>query len=268
MMHYVALDNKSYDGLNPMLYGYHDCKPGQFFGPAIRTYWIIHYVVSGFGIFRTCGREYRVGPGEMFVIRPFAESYYEADKENPWTYTWIAFSTEMEELPSQLDDIVRCPDALTVFADMKKCEKMENGRSAYLSAKTWELFSIILESREKTVDYVQKALSIIHSAYMTDLSVETLAREVNLERTYFSTLFKNKVGVSPGKYILSYRMSLAASLIADKGMSVSVAGASVGYSDIFNFSKMFKKHYGVSPKEYVKNNSENKPITYKGKSNE
>ena len=194
----------------------------------------------------------------MFVISPFSESYYEADSENPWTYTWIGFSTEMEELPAKLDDVIRCPEALAVFTSMKECEKMGNGQSAFLSAKIWELFALILETEETETDHIQKALSIIHSAYMTQINVDTLAKHVNLERTYFSTLFKSKVGMSPGKYILNYRMSLAASFITDKGMSVSSAGLSVGYSDVFNFSKMFKKHYGVSPKEYVKTHRRNK----------
>ncbi len=252
MLHYVALNNKGYDGLNPMLFGYDVCESGQFFGPAIRTYWIIHYVVSGFGKFIKNSKEYRVGPGEMFVISPFSNSYYEADAQNPWTYTWIGFSTEMENLPAKLDDVILCPEALSIFSSMKECEKMGNGQSAFLSGKIWELFSLILETKDTDTDYVQTALNIIHSAYMTQISVEMLAKRVNLERTYFSTLFKSKVGISPGKYILNYRMSIAASLMADKGMSVSVAGTSVGYNDIFNFSKMFKKHYGVSPKEYIK----------------
>lgn len=254
MFRNVTVENKGYNGLNPMLFGYEGCKKFHHFGPAVRSYWVIHYVVSGFGTFKTGGREYKLGPGEMFVISPFVVSYYEADGENPWNYIWIGFTSEMSELPVKLGDVVRCPEAISIFQSMKECEKMENGRSAYLSAKLWELFSLILETNKKDTDYVEKALNIIHSGDIAELTVAVLADKVNLERTYFSELFKKKMGISPGKYIFNFRMSLAASLMVDKGENVSIASSSVGYSDIFNFSKMFKKHYGVSPTEYVKQN--------------
>ena len=85
---------------------------------------------------------------------------------------------------------------------------------------------------------------------MNGITVEEIAKKLNLDRTYFSTLFKRKTGVSPKQYLLDYRMSIAASLILKNDITVSVAAYSVGYSDIFTFSKMFKKHFGVSPKEY------------------
>ena len=47
-------------------------------------------------------------------------------------------------------------------------------------------------------------------------------------------------------------MSLAAKLMTENQKSVSVAAYSVGYPDIFSFSKMFKRCYGVSPQEYVR----------------
>ena len=56
-------------------------------------------------------------------------------------------------------------------------------------------------------------------------------------------------------------MSVAASLLANGNVTVSVTAYSVGYTDIFTFSKMFKKHFGISPKEYHH-------ITYGNKGNE
>ena len=248
--HGVIVSSNQYSNLNPVQFGYENCINGHYFGPAIRQYYLIHFVVSGFGKFLINGNVYHIGPGEMFVIPPMVETYYEADGKNPWEYIWIGFTTD--KLPITLNDVISCPEAHPIFNSMKICEKFENGRNAFLCAKLWEIFSFLLENENHIPDYIDKALDCIHSEYMKDINVETLSSMLNLDRSYFTTLFTKKVGISPGKYIFNHRMSIAASLLINNKTSVSVTANSVGYSDIFNFSKMFKKHFGISPTKYVK----------------
>lgn len=248
-MHNVLVPNQNFKGINPMQFGYENCEKSHFFGPAVRTYWLIHYVVSGFGVFRSKGKLYSLSPGDMFIIAPGEETYYEADEKNPWSYIWIGF-TGSEDFLFNLPPVIRCPDAGQIFGDMKKCGESMEGRSAYLLARLWDLFAIISGRDTKNDDYIKKAVDYIHSEYMNSISVQKIADILSLERTYFSVLFKNKTGVSPKEYILNHRMNSAASLILENSVPVSVVATSVGYSDIFTFSKMFKKHFGVSPKNY------------------
>lgn len=255
--HVTVVPDKGYKGLNPIQFGYHDCPPSHAFGPAMRTYWLIHFVVSGWGHYRIGNREYRVSPGEMFVVPPYEETYYEADAVHPWSYIWIGFTTD-EALPVALPDTLRCPEALGIFQEMKNCEAFSEGRSAYLNARLWDLFALLLGKEAPQDDYVQKALDFIHSEYMNEITVEKIASLLTLDRTYFSVLFKKKTGLSPKQYLLDYRMSVAASLLTEKKVSVSLAASSVGYQDIYTFSKMFKRHFGVSPKEYLKREREKK----------
>ncbi len=249
----VIVNDLEYDGLNPVQFGFEDCEKSHFFGPAIRTHWLIHYVVSGYGYFKIQDREYKLGPGEMFIIPPYVETYYEADSKNPWEYIWIGF-TSKTALPISLPDTIKCPDALRIFISMKKSENLNGGKSAFLSGKLWELFSILLETENEKKDYIQSALDLIHSEYEKPLAIEEIANRLNLDRRYFSTLFKKKVGVSPKEYLINHRMNMASSLIKDKGVSISVAAYSVGYSDVFQFSKIFKSRFGLSPTKYIKQN--------------
>ena len=144
MQRNVLVINEDYYALNPMQFGFHHCPPSQRFGPAIRSYWLLHYVVSGQGYFDIGDRHYTIKPGEIFVIPPYVETFYHANKHDPWSYIWIGF-TAKGELPVRLDDIVRCPQAGRIFEEMKKCETFEGGRSAFLSAKLWELFAYLTE---------------------------------------------------------------------------------------------------------------------------
>lgn len=246
--------NKGYDGLNPVILGTESCKKGHAYGPAIRSYYLIHYVISGRGIFVSKGETHKVSAGEMFVITPGEETFYKADDTAPWEYIWIGFTSD-SPLPMELAPKIICPEAQTIFKDMLSCGKMEKGRSAYLSARLWDLFSVLLEKSTQTDDYIDKALSCLNAEYMMGITISELARRMNLERTYFYRLFKNRVGISPSQYLFELRMKKASELLLKKNQSPKSTAVSVGYSDIYLFSKMFKKKFGLSPREYKKQNS-------------
>ena len=252
----VVIDYK-YGGLNPVTFGKEKCEPGHSFGPNVRTYWLLHYVVKGQGIFVKDGRTHSVHAGDIFVIKPYEETYYEADKEHPWKYIWVGFTTA-EELPAAMQEpVIRASGAGGVFDDMLRCWNMENGRSAFLCGKLWELMSILLEKAQPKADYITKAISFIYAEYINGITVKDIAESLSLDRSYFSTLFSTQVGCSPQKYLMNLRLEKAAELMSVYGEKPSTAGASVGYPDIYHFSRMFKKRYGVSPREYMKNFKEN-----------
>ena len=71
--------------------GYEKCDPSHSFGPAIRTHYLIHYVVKGSGRFHENGRVHSLHAGDLFLILPGQITYYEADRETPWEYCWVGF---------------------------------------------------------------------------------------------------------------------------------------------------------------------------------
>ena len=241
--------NKNYQDINPVVFGYETCEKSHHYGPAARTYWLLHFVASGKGLFRIGDREHIVHAGDLFAIPPYTQAYYEADAENPWEYIWIGFTTTTP-LPGQFKDVMSLQKAGHIFKSMKKAQDMTSGKTEFLCAKLWELFSVILESEETDFDYIENALSIIHSEYMLGITVQEISDRLNLERTYFSHIFKKSVGVSPKKYLLNHRMKRAAELILGYGQSISSTAMSVGYNDVYVFSKMFKQFHGVSPTQY------------------
>ena len=249
-MHSLPISDENYPGINPLFLGQRQCDPGFKNGPAVRPYWLLHYVVSGSGRFWIRDKEYTVGAGNMFVIPPYAQSTYQADPEDPWEYIWVGF-TYPGTLPVELSDVMECPGALRLFRAMMGCEKYTSGRSAYLCAQIWELFSHLMARAGKKADFIDQALSYMRADYSGKLTTTELANRLNLDRSYFSTQFKKRVGVSPGQYLLDLRMTTAANLLCS-GTSVSVTATSVGYADIYIFSKMFKRFYGVSPTQYLK----------------
>lgn len=250
----IVIDS-GYGGLNPVQFGYESCASCHSFGPAVRTHWLLHYVVSGFGSFTREGVVHRLGPGQIFVIPPYMETFYEADKEKPWQYIWIGFTTK-EQLPEVfLQPVILCPDAGEVFEEMKCCADMESGKSAFLSGCLWKLTALFLERGKQKPDYVDKALNCMYSEYAQGITVQEIADRLGLNRSYFSELFSKRTGTPPGEYLLHLRLTKAAELMRIYGEHPSTAALSVGYEDVCHFSKIFKKHFGVSPRGYRKLNA-------------
>ena len=245
----IVID-QHYKGYNPVQFGSETCAPGHYFGPSVRTHWLLHYVVYGCGKFERDGIVREVKSGDIFVIPPYEETYYEADMKKPWRYIWIGFTTEEEEIPVLSEPVIHCPGVGPIFEDMFRCGKMENGRSAFLSGKIWELFGVLMDGGEPIAGYVEKALHCMNSEYMHGITVQQVADRLNVNRSYLSELFKEQMGVSPQTYLINLRLEKAAELLTVYGESPTTAGMSVGYPDLYHFSKMFKLHFGMSPRKY------------------
>lgn len=251
MLHSEIIIDKKYPGFNPVQFGYEQCSPSWAYGPAVRPYWLLHYVVSGSGIFERDGVIHKVTPGDIFVIPPFLETFYQADHNDPWYYIWIGF--EADCLPDNVLSraIIRKPGAGTIFMEMRRCSEKENGKSAFLSSKIWELTALLLENDTVVSNHIDKALSYMNAEYANGISVNDVARKLNLDRTYFSVLFKNSIGTCPIAYLTELRMRKAAELMTKYGQTPSIAAMSVGYFTYSHFSKAFKRHFGRSPRNYA-----------------
>lgn len=255
MFHSEIVIDENYGGLNPMQFGYESCQPDHFFGPAVRTHWLLHYVVSGFGNFEYKGITHKISPGEIFVIPPYEETYYGSDKLNPWHYIWIGFTTK-DQLPDLFHQpVIHCPGAGVPFEEMLHCQTMENGKSAYLASCLWKLMSILLEQGKPVSDYIDKAIHYMHSEYSNNITVAEIAQRLSLDRSYFSSLFSRRMGLSPKEYLINLRLTKAAELMTTHGESPTTAALSVGYPDLYHFSKIFKKQFGMSPRAYMQKNT-------------
>lgn len=97
---------------------------------------------------------------------------------------------------------------------------------------------------------VLKGKEFIDSSFMEALTIEQIARTAGMSEYHFFRLFKQMTGFTPYQYMLSSRLKNA-SILLKADHSVFDAAIASGFSDIYSFSKAFKKHFGVSPSNYV-----------------
>lgn len=257
MIKEVLLRDYPFRDIKPLLCGEQKCKSGHAFGPAMRPYYLLHYIFSGQGVFKTSKGTYSVNQGDIFIIHPFEITYYEADQKEPWHYCWVGFELNLPIDTWLEEDVIALPQAEYLFKAIKESDLIETGREFYICSKIYELL-IQVEDRKRANKeminvYIDQAKNYIMANYMKSITIEGLAEKLGLERSYFSNIFKKRIGKSPQAYLVEFRLNKAAELMGLYGYTPGEAAISVGYQDSFNFSKMFKKRFGVSPSEYRKN---------------
>lgn len=90
----------------------------------------------------------------------------------------------------------------------------------------------------------------IRKNYRYDISMQDAARAVNYSETYFCKMFKQRYGQSFTAYLAEYRIREAKKLLLQPTVNVREVGEKVGYTDATYFSRVFRRHIGMSPSEY------------------
>ena len=101
-------------------------------------------------------------------------------------------------------------------------------------------------------DYTEFVKEYVNENYMTDVRLNELAQTLYISPSYLSTMFKHEVGINFKAYLLEVRMKKAKELIFEGSHSLVQIAQLVGYNDYAQFSKMYKKINGVSPRENLK----------------
>ncbi len=265
-----AYENFSHDSsrnLDLDLYycGTESCAPGHAFGPGYKDHHKIHYIHEGRGTFTMFGQSYSLGPHEAFLIYPETLAYYEADREDPWRYSWVAFDGLNSKVYldrigfSPRTPVITCNNAEAIerdIAELLRCSEFDMNRDVRLIGLLYVLFSTMIADRCPPVrtgeinDYIAKAVRFIEKNYTQELRVEQVAEYVCLERKYFSKLFKEQTGMSPKEFLIHFRMRKARALMRNPEIPIGQVSASVGYKDPLLFSRIFKAHNGYSPRAF------------------
>lgn len=240
--------------IKPLFFGKEKCDPCHRCGSHVRKQYLIHYVESGKGRFTVGEKEYEVSAGGMFFISPGEVTIYEADGKDPWVYKWVGFECGFDIGDIFCKNVVFSERCSSIFDDILESEKYGDSMELFVAGKILELIARLRKRistpQRREHSYAQKAKNYIDANYYKPITVAGIAKELGLDRSYLSTVFKELTGQSPKEYIVDYRLGNAAELMTVYDFSPKQAAISCGYEDIFNFSKMFKRKYGMSPRDY------------------
>ena len=237
------------------------------FGPALKPHYLIHYILSGKGIFSAGGKEYPLEAGYGFLIVPDELVFYQADENDPWTYVWVGFSgTQAAEYISNMGLSVRQPvfrsessrELYQIVKDMMEHNTFGLSNDLRRNGQLGVFLSIIAEGSEvtekneadKANTYVRKAVSFIQSNYCNPIKVTDVADYVCINRSYLYTLFQNSMGMSPQQFLTTFRITKATELLQLTALPIESIALSCGYHDPLVFTKAFKQMKHMSPTGY------------------
>lgn len=226
----------------------------------------VHFIMSGCGYFN--GRKLSAGMG--FTVLNHEHVRYHPDPDDPWTYLFIIFHGKDKEKFFKEQDLGYMVESPYVFNFTNAKELMElycvyKGtieplcKTRHVLSAMFRLFLAFNRPSDIKTDftatniYLKSATEYIDINYTGGISVSSVASILGISRSYLRNIFYEAYGISPQQYIMSMRIDHAKELLSQTPLSISAVAEACGYLDVLQFSKIFKKHTGESPRNFRKN---------------
>lgn len=263
-----SLMYKSNSDLSLYSAGYEECASGYSYGPKIRSYHLIHFVLYGKGKLHINEHIFHLTAGDVFLIPAGKVSYYEASKDDPWCYAWVSFlginsQMYLYQLMTSTDNfyIIHGLDTIKYKQRIFDIISLQGGSTSQYFQANGILFQIMAmlfndvnfqESswgKNSIVDEIKFYLNI---NYAEKIKLQDVAKSFGIHPNYLTRIFHEKYGISPKQYLIDLKLKKARRLLTTTELSISVIANSLGFDDQLAFTKIFKKAFTVSPSEYRK----------------
>lgn len=253
--------------------GYEICTPEFIHHPHMRSEYLIHYIKQGSGYYICSGIVHPIMQGDLFLIPPQKLVSYYTNPEDPFVFSWFAFSGtksgdvmqrlgftdsglvrklhsqySISQLIETLTDLINSPAPYDDFSTLE----LLYGILSRITA-SYHLSSSYTADRSRIIpEHINKAKSYIKFNYMGNITPQTVSDYVGLERSYFSKIFRKYTGRTTQRYIMEIRIQQAKNLLETTDYTISQISSYVGIADVYYFSRAFRQITGMPPSQYRK----------------
>jgi len=248
---------------------------------------VIIYILDGSASYEIGGRIHQVETGNLFICNPGVTHHrIVGERERMSEFQLAVSNLSLKGFPTEFllppgDDpfisLLHYSQAFHNCCEEIAMEQKRNDPASPLMLKCLAMKLIVtilkerfihtdagahadftLEKYEKN-NIVDAIVSFMNDNYMQPISLARISENAYLSPVYISRVFKELMGEAPINYLIRIRLAKACERMQQQpDISIRAVAASVGYDDAYYFSKLFKKHYGVSPREYMQ--LEEKPL--------
>lgn len=283
-MHYFSYNENKHHGTTdfPVAYYYVDQDHPQYNMPFHwHREWEIIHIVQGSLTLAIDDHEYAAQKGDILLLREGAlhgglpsHCVYEcltfdldtlfANVRSVRDYLRPFFRNKIlphAYFPSHFPEVYSIVDNLLFPFRLQKeealCRLMTLGNISRLFATLLENH-FYTENVGNTSDVVSKitqlkpVLEYVETHFSDPITLDALAKIVGMNPKYFCRFFSSITQQTPMNYVNYYRIEQAANLLNNTNMSVTEVGLECGFNDTGHFVKTFKKHKGITPKQYQK----------------
>ena len=238
-----------------------DCAPDWQFETNLIYFYSFTFVLKGSVDYEVDGQRYLAGEGDIIFIKPGSLRFAKTKGMTCVAIDFVLPPNRHLNFPSiikwgNLDQF------RMLFQDLKFTwlEKREGYTLKCQAIFMLILHKLIYEQRgeEKNI-HVESMKHYIMKNYTRNLTVEMVAKHVNLSRVYCGALFKKIEGQTIASFLNHVRINQATNLL-ETGKSISEVAVETGFADIYYFSNTFKKIMGISPGKYKRRGSTAQPF--------
>ncbi len=226
-----------------------------------RPYWGIIYKFEGETVYYSNGKSY-LSSSDNAIILPKGSSY-EWQCVKGGRYRCIEFDSDLCSEEIFTFPVNNQEKVLGFFESVEhKILLKKHIGSIELIRDVYSIIINLLSSSEKKYtpslkqQKIYPAIEYIAKNYNKEIKNDYLASLVGISTVYFRKLFSEIYMTSPIAYVHSLRISKAKEMLLGEYGSVTDIAHSLGYSNIYDFSRTFKKIVGISPKKYVQKRKE------------
>jgi len=262
----------------------HDYEEKTFHLPLhSHTYYELVYIHKGSGIHLLNNNRFQYGEGDLFIISPEDEHYFEINKSTHFTFIKFTDAYLSEHSQHTVDNFnlyepVRIMKNKLLKEVKLKIDEPPNAilrniienivlykfskdisRSALIFYQIRSILVLISEAAAKLhirIDNGQpgkeELISFIHQhIYQPSIiQIKNIAAHFSIANSYFSDYFKKKFGISYRNYVNEYRINLIQTRLIVPTVSLSQIVYEFGFTDESHLNKFFKNHIGLTPKVY------------------
>jgi AraC-like DNA-binding protein/uncharacterized RmlC-like cupin family protein len=229
---------------------------------------ILIYCQEGRGLVTIKSEDYKIKPGNFFIIPSGIPHNYAADEVSPWTIYWIHFrgtntQTIINNFRTQNESycgtVEHNESRIRLFEEMYS--NLEMGYSSdnlcysnmclphFLSSFTYKE-NYNLSPSKQSKNQINHSINYMKQHIHEMLSLQEMASSINLSASHFSFVFKKSTGFPPIEYFNHLKVQQACQYLLFTDLRVKEIADKLGIEDPYYFSRMFTKVIGVSPAIY------------------
>lgn len=238
------------------------CEPGWQWQPRLNDY-DIWFVAQGHGVLSIAGHSYALQPGDLFLLRPGDTGWATQQPDDRLTVVYLHLdiippTTTNPWLPSRH---VSFRETATIEHLLTRAVRLieSEDRLATVEARFVVHQCLAVIYRQDAANHnlhaaqhdsrIEHVIAHLRSQPERRVQLDEAAALVGLAPAYLSRLFSQATGESFRTFALRVRLQRARVLLEETSMSIGTIAQALGYDEIYLFSRQFKQHYGMSPRQ-------------------